>query len=259
MLSIEEKKSMDTVCTFLEELSHKDEAVLTAAMNANPEEYSRLLVAMAALTDKACSNINKIFEVVAVLDLLSEYDLEVYDVKHTKHEYGSDIQVMHKITGAKDCIEVKTSVTKKKKKYATNWCFAIPVKELKDYRKNECLETLTPLIESVYKKQENGKTLLIARYQTDCIARYPISGPFVALYAVKKVLSAASLVVNLGCVRCNVCEGYHRAQHLQKHSLVLDERIKETGKAFEYRFDYFSDDEWTTILKVCPSQCKKTA
>lgn len=248
----EDAVALENTIKFLEKLCLEDESVLCARMHKDGDKYSRLLVAMGCVIDHSSGSLSKLYELVATLDLCREYDPEIYEVRHVKHEYGSDVNILHRETKEEiSSIEIKTSVVKKGKKYESSWCFALPPKELRQYKETLSEEHLKPLIESVYKKQKNGRALLIARHGTECIAQYSVSGAFISLYLIKKLKEKT----NIGSERCNVCDEYHRAQHLVKHGDELDKRIKDSGIPFEYKLDYFTKEEWEIIMKPVPSKC----
>jgi len=254
MSIIEDEAALDATIQFLEKLSAEDEAVVCDRMHKNAVKYTRLLVAMGSLVDKSAGSLSKLYELVARLEMAKEYDSEVYEIRHVKHEYGADIVIKERETNLEQAIEIKTSIVKQNKKFVSNWNFALPVNELRQYKLNQTAENLAPLLSSVYSKQRDGKTLLIARHETSNLAQYAVSGAFISLYLVKKLKEKS----NLGSEICNQCKEYHRAQRLVKHGEELDKRIKESGKPFEYRFDYFTDLEWLDILRAIPSQCAKT-
>jgi len=233
----------------LEWLAAQDEHDLTVLMNKDPLEYARLLMAMGALIDKACGSLSKLYEMVSALELTSEYSKEKYDIIHVKHEYGADIRILNKETQDEEAFEIKTSVVKAGLKHKSNWNFKLNIGVLTRYREHRQEQDLKSLIGSVYEKQKNGVTCFVARCGTERINCYKMSGAFVALYCVKKLINASSDTINFGSERCPTCHHYHRMQYLQEYGKRLDTLILESGKPFEYRLDYFDSKQWAIILK----------
>ena len=249
--------TLNQVTLFIEALSNKDEEAVWAQMHQSPEEYARLLISMGALVTKAAGNLNKLYELVTTLELDAKYDKEEVVLCHVKHGYGADIIVKNRETLEEQCgIEVKHSMTVAKNHYKTNWNFTVESRELLAYKRDPTTERLGLIIGSLYKKQANGITCLVARTGTELLQSYEVSGCFIALYCARKLIVSINKVVNLGCDRCGVCGHYHRVHHLQKWAKTLDERITASGRPFEYRFDYFTNMEWLAILNTrVKAQC----
>lgn len=239
------------VTLLIELLAKQDEKDLTALMNAAGPEYARLLIAIGALVDKAAGNLNKLFELVTALELKAEEGYK--EIVHVKHEYGADLLVTDNETGEQQGFEIKNSVVKVLKSYRSNWLFNVNDNLISRYRVEKRNDDLKLLIGSIYEKQKNGVTCFVARSGTERLNCYKISGAFVALYSVKKLIDLKSSSVNFGSERCFRCKQYHRMQHLQVYAMVLDGYIKESGKPFEYRLDYFNDIQWDTVLKSIES------
>jgi len=254
-------KELLKVTECIELLANLDEKTLTIMMNTSPKEYARLLIAMGALIDKAAGNLNKLFEVVTALELADEYDRETYEIVHVKHEYGTDLRIINKATKEAQGVEIKTSVVKKGKdtSYQANWLFTLSASLVKKYRAKSNDKNLALLIGSVYEKQENGVTCFVARYGTERINHYKVDGAFIALYCAKKLVEGNDATINFGAKRCKKCAEYHRIQHMMYWAEKLRKRIERSGKPFEYRLDYFTDNEWPDILKAIPTQtgCNK--
>lgn len=253
----EETATLNRVIEYLEGLGEKDEETLSVAMHQQPKEYARLLVAIGALTTKACGQLNKIFEVVTTLELCTERDGDQYEVRHVKHEYGADIVITNKETLVEESIESKHSMTVKSDRYKTDWNFTVNGSDRTAYQREQTPERLAVLIGSLYKKQSNGVTYLSARTGKELLHHYQVSGAFIALYCAKKLTTASCNSVNLGCQRCDLCGHYHRALSLQAWGKELELRILAQGKPFEYTLGYFTDVQWRNILKAIPSQCVK--
>lgn len=251
----EEAATLNRVIEHLETLGNKDEETLSIEMHQQPKEYARLLVAISALTTKACGNMNKVFEMVTTLELCLERDGEKYEVRHVKHEYGADIVITNKETLVQEAIESKHSMTVKSDRYKTDWNFTVRGSDRHAYQREPTPERLAVLIGSLYKKQSNGVSCLSARTGTELLHHYQVSGAFIALYCAKKLMTASCNSVNLGCQRCVVCGHYHRALSLQAWGKELESIILVGGKPFEYTLAYFTDDQWRNIFRAIPSQC----
>lgn len=245
-------KSKDLLKTtlFLELLASQDEKELTRLMNNDGPKYARLLIAMSATIDKSCGNLNKVFEQITALELKAEeYSASKYDIVHVKHEYGADLQIIDKESSEIKGFEIKNSVVKASLLYKSNWLFKLNDQLLARYKAERRVEDLQALIGSVYEKQKNGVTCFVARTGTQKLNCYKLSGAFVAIYVIKKLISATSSSLNFGSERCPHCKHYHRVQQLIVYSEMLENFIKVSGKPFEYRLDYFNTKEWTLILK----------
>ena len=242
-------EQLESATAALELLAGQDEHQLTLLMNANRDVYIKLLRAVGAFTEKAAGNVNKIYEIVTALELSSEFSVEKYEIVHVKHEYGADVRILDKETQQQQALEIKTSLVKTSKRYKTNWLFTLNTDLLRRYREQRCAEDLKSLIRSVYEKQQNGVTCFVARHGTQKINDYRLSGAFVALYCVKKLINATSSSINFGSDRCEKCCHYHRIVHLRDYANRLDLVIKQSGKPFEYRLDYFDSREWSLILR----------
>lgn len=247
---------LDKVIAYLEALGDKEEADLYTLMRKDCKEYARLLVAIGSLATKAAGNMNKIYELVTALGLHAKYDSEKYEVCHVKHKYGADIVIKNKETLEEESIEVKHSMTVKGKKYHSNWNMSTNPHYQHAYQREPTPERLATLIESIYKKLDNGVGHLTARTERELLHRYEISGYFMALYCAKKMSTASCNNVNMGSDRCAVCGHYHRALHLRAWGEELEARILVHG-AFVPTFAYFTSLEWDAIFERVQSQCGK--
>ncbi len=250
--------NVESVSKFISDLAELDEEALCDKMQESGIEYARLLVAMGAFVDRSCGNLNKLYEMVASLELYELFDATKYTIRHVKHEYGADIVVIDKISKEARNIEIKTSVVKRKSQYKSNWLFSVNKSLVNKYNTERSHTNLVAIINAFYEKQENGVTCFIARHELQKIAQYSISGPFIALYCTKKVIESACSTVNFGSQRCKHCKEYHRIATLSEYAKQLDDRITASEtKKFEYRLDYFSDDEWCNIMHKVDTNCKK--
>lgn len=234
---------------FIESLASKEEKELCDLMYASPQEYAQLLKSIGALVDKAAGNLNKLYEVVTQLELSQEYNKETHELKHIKHKYGADLVLVNLETQEEQAFEIKNSIVKKTKDYKSNWLFSVNEKLLRRYQDKRKLADLENLIGSIYEKQKNGVTAFIARCGSERLNFYKMSGAFVALYCVKKLIQSSAHSINLGSERCPLCQHYHRILYLQHYSQELDKRIALSGEPFKYKFDYFNAKEWRDILK----------
>lgn len=252
----EAANELDRVIAYLEALGDKEETELCTLMNKDSKTYARLLVAIGSLTTKAAGNANKIYELVTALELQSEYDSEKYEICHVKHKYGADIVIKNKETLEEKSIDLKHSMTVKgeKDKYHSSWNMSVNLHLQRAYQNEPTQERLAILIDTVYKKLNNGVASLIARRERELLNHYEIDGHFMALYCAKKLSTASCNAVNMGCDRCVACGHYHRAFHLQAWGEELAARILANGP-FVHTFAYFSRTEWSAICGRVDSQC----
>lgn len=243
------------VIVYLETLGDKDEKELWKLMDDDPVEYARLLVAVGSLATKAAGSLSKLYEKVTALELTSQYDTEKYEVRHIAHSYGADVCIINRETKEEECIEVKHSMTTKGKHYHTNWNFTVDDKLLLACKREPTnTEHIASLINSIYRKQHNGVCYLASRSGKDSLQHYEVSGAFISLYCVKKVLATFTKTVNLGCDRCILCNHYHRIVHLAQWGRILEKRILASGETFAHNLNYFSIVEWSRIMSPVPSK-----
>ena len=254
MITPEQQKLKDVI-DFLETLGSKEEEDLSSDMDQHPIEYARLLIAMGALSTKASGNLNKNYETVTVLEFAAKYDKEKYEVSHVKHSLGVDILIKNKETCEEHSVEVKHSLTTKSTGYKTNWNFTVDAKLHLRCKREPTAQHISLLMNDIYRKQKNGFSYLVSRTGKDFLASYEVSGAFMTLYCVKKLITATCSVVNLGCQRCATCNQYHRLVHIQQWGVELEKRITASKQPFQYRLTYFTPLEWIQITKIIKSKC----
>jgi len=249
---------LNRVIVYLDALGDREEADLCALMHKESKDYARLLVAIGSLATKASGSLSKLYEMVTALELSAEYDSEKYEICHVKQKNGAHISIKNKETLEEKSIDLKHSMTVKgeKDKYHSSWNMSVNLYLQRAYQNEPTQERLVILIDTIYKKLDNGVASLVARTERELLNRYDIDGHFMALYCAKKLSTASCNAVNMGCDRCAVCGHYHRAFHLRAWGEELVARILANGP-FVYTFAYFSPDEWKAICGRVDSQCGK--
>lgn len=218
---------MEDTITMIEDLGAMDEGALEKLVDNDKETYLRLLMAIGALINKSCGNLNKLYEKTTQLDLSIKNGGDNDNVIHVKHSYGADIRVKDEETGLYVDGELKTSVVWKKDRHKANWIFCIP--------SDATYETL--------KIKYSGTVRLTAIWGNTIFKSYLLSGRFVALYMARCVASLheskSVLKINMGGCYCETHDTYHRIAKYLKYDALL-KRADDV---------VLTEDEWTDILK----------
>ncbi len=215
----------------------------------NPKESEELFNNLQWFLKRTCGNPNRINE--KILFIKESHSKGNLTVIHNKESYGPDIVIFDDENN--DCfIEEKTSLVIKKNKFKANFNFKFP-SEFKDKLNKE---NSNKLIENFYtNKVKNGHLTLNIKYQTETLFSSNISGEFISLLLTQLALKNQTCCINLGCNRCDICLSYHRILHYIKFDKILKNRIGK--EKFQFKLEYFNEDEWKEILAKIPSKCKK--
>lgn len=209
----------ETTLAELEQMSELEEEELTLLTEGDKAKTLRLLMAISAIVSKTCGSHSKLHEKTTQLELA----LEGKESVHVKHEYGTDLRIKDDESDAMIDVEVKTSVVKKAASHRSNWIFTVSA--------NATLETL--------RLKYSGKVHFIAIMGNKTLARYVLSGRFVASYLMRclerrRVASVKPHTVNMGSAYCTIHKVYHRMENF----LYYDELGRD-----------LTEEEWTTLFR----------
>lgn len=257
----EKKDELENALETMSKLNDLSEKELNEQIEKNPINFSKLLMAYSAFAERTCGNQNKVGEMIEVIELRENLEPGKFVVIHNKVGNKEDISVIEIKTGITQYYEVKTSFASTGKTAHCNWNFTIKPALLEAYMNNK-KQVRKPylfgaIVEDIYRKQKKGYVIIVANRGTQCLARYYVSGEFLALYLAKTFIANNSCKANIGASRCKDCGAYHRVKDMLEYGMELDQMITDEEEPFDPTKKYFSKEKWSFIMADVGTHCGK--